>query len=159
MAMRMLASVLRIPRLTVCRSALVGTKSAFSNFTVCADPATTCALTTVAGQDAYRCKVECDASNETICSNGEACIENGFVGELAVTDPAGDPNAQDNWVSCETSASCAGGFECIELTVGSYCGKFGGWCGSAVSFCEDSSSLDGLAAPVTMAGLRHAVSI
>ena len=117
----------------------------FSNFTVCADSATTCALTTVGGQDAYRCKVECDASNEAICSNGEACIENGFVGELAVTDPTGDPNAQDNWVSCETSATCAAGFECIELTVGSYCGKFGGWCGNAVPFCEDSSSLDGLA--------------
>ena len=118
----------------------------FSNFTVCSDAATTCALADVGGQDVYRCKIECDASNEATCSNGESCVENGYLGDLELIDVAGDPNVQSNWVGCESSDTCSEGFECIELTVGSYCGKYGGWCGEAIPFCDSANDLDGIAA-------------
>lgn len=117
-----------------------------SNFSVCSDDSTSCELAEVGGEDVYRCKVTCDASNETTCVNGEACVGNGYLGDLELIDAAGDPNAQTNWVACETSDTCGSGFECIELTVGSYCATYGGWCGEAIPFCESASDLDGIAA-------------
>jgi len=117
-----------------------------SNFSVCLDDSTTCEQAEVGGEDVYRCKVTCDASNETTCGNGEACVGNGYLGDIELIDAAGDPTAQTNWVGCATSDTCGSGFECIELTVGSYCATYGGWCGEAISFCESASDLDGIAA-------------
>ena len=116
-----------------------------SNFTVCSDSTTTCAIADVGGEDVYRCKIECDASNETTCSNGEDCVGNGFLGDLQLIDAEGDINSQDNWVACESSDTCGADFECIELTVGSYCAKYGGWCGESIPFCESSATLAGIA--------------
>ena len=114
----------------------------FTNFQVCSDTTTTCSLTEVRGEDAFRCKLECDATNATTCTNGEACVPNGYIRAIELIDAAGLADDQTNWVGCSDGTGCAADFECLELTVGPFCVKQAGWCGQSVGFCDDVSSVD-----------------
>lgn len=114
----------------------------FTNFQVCSDPSANCAPIEVRGEDVFRCKFECDASSATVCSNGESCVPSGFISEIQLIDSTVAVDEQTNWVGCDDSSGCNAGFECLELTVGPYCVKQGGWCGQTVPFCSDPSSVD-----------------
>ena len=73
----------------------------------------------------------------------------GFIDTVQTTDGADPAAEQANWVSCEnddSACNAAEGFECIALTVGSFCTRQGAWCGNSVDFCGDTETVDGVIA-------------
>ena len=127
----------------------------FSNFKVCADEAATCTFTDFDDNDnatGFRCKIECEAATlgeAGLCTGGETCLPSGFIDTVQTTDGADPAAEQANWVSCENDDSvcnAAEGFECIALTVGSFCTRQGAWCGNSVDFCGDTETVDGVIA-------------
>ena len=90
--------------------------------------------------DKYRCKAVCEATEigtAGTCAEGESCLESGFIDTVQTTDGAAPAAEQANWVACTEDTECNGaeGFECIELTVGSFCTRAGAWCGNSVALC------------------------
>ena len=127
----------------------------FSNFKVCADEAATCTFTDFDDNDnatGFRCKIECEAATlgeAGSCTGGETCLPSGFIDTVQTTDGAEPAAEQANWVSCEnddSACNAAEGFECIALTVGSFCTRQGAWCGNSVDYCGDTETVDGVIA-------------